>query len=92
MRVNPAFDSAPPLSQSTVSIQLRDGRTLTQHADGARGYPGRLSDDELSAKFLGCALRSLSRASAEAALASARALADTGHVRALTDAFAGQVV
>jgi len=90
MRVNPAFDSAPSLSQSTISIQLRDGKALTQHADGARGYPGRLSDDELGAKFLGCAQRSLSRANAEAALTTARALADTGHVRALTDAWAGQ--
>src|SRR5262249_53446982 len=90
MRVNPAFDSAPSLSQSTVSIQLRDGRALTQHADGARGYPRRLSDGQRGGKFLGCAQRSLSRANAEAALTAARARAAAGHVRALTDAWAGQ--
>src|SRR5580765_1620014 len=72
MRINPAFDSAANLSQAHVSIQLTDGRTVSQRADGARGYPGRLSDKDLAAKFLGCARRSLSEARAERALAAAR--------------------
>jgi len=89
MRVNAAFDSAASLSQATVTIQRRDGTTLTQHADGARGYPGRLSEIELATKFLGCAQRSLPRANAEAALTAVRALSHADHVRALADAWAG---
>ena len=48
MRANPAFDAAAPLSQARVSVRLRDGRTVADRADGARGYPGRLSDEELA--------------------------------------------
>ena len=90
MRVNTAFDSSAPLSQATVSIQIKDGTTLTRHADGARGYPGRLSEAELGTKFLSCAQRSLSKANAEAALTAVRALGDADHVRALAQAWAGQ--
>ena len=72
LRANPAFDDAQPLSQARVSVQLRDGRTVSEHADGARGYPGRLTDEELNTKFLACARRSLSPAAAEAALAAVR--------------------
>ena len=60
MRANAAFDSKPPLSQSRVTLRLRDGRVLTKGADGARGYPGRpASDDQLAAKFSACARRSI---------------------------------
>jgi len=90
MRINPSFDAAPPLSQATVSVRHRDGRTLSLHADGARGYPGRLSDAELGAKFLGCAQRSLSKPNAEAALAAARALGQAAGVETLTRACATQ--
>src|SRR6185436_14001660 len=48
LRANPAFDAAPPLSQARVTVRLRDGRTFTGQADGARGYPGRLTDAELA--------------------------------------------
>ncbi len=88
LRVNPAFDAFAPLSQSTVSIEFRDSTRLSQHADGARGYPGRLGDDELAAKFLGCAKRSLSYAEAEAALAAVRALAIAKDVNELARACA----
>ena len=44
-----------------MTVRLHDGREWSQRADGARGYPGRLTDAELAAKFLGCAERSLSR-------------------------------
>jgi 2-methylcitrate dehydratase PrpD len=89
MRVNTSFDSAASLSQATVTIQRRDGTTMTHHADGARGYPGRLSETELTTKFLGCAQRSLSKTNAEAALTAVRALGHADHVRALADAWAG---
>ena len=47
LRPNAAFDQAAPLSQARVTVELRDGRTVSQSADGARGYPGRLTDEEL---------------------------------------------
>ena len=60
MRANSAFDSKPPLSQSRVTLRLRDGRVLTKCADGARGYPGRpASDEQLAGKFNDCARRSM---------------------------------
>jgi len=90
LRSNAAFDAAAPLSQSNVSIQLRDGRTVSQHADGARGYPGRLTDAELGTKFLACAQRSLPRANADAALIAVRGLDDAGSVQPLMRACAGQ--
>ena len=85
LRANPAFDSAgPPLSQARVSVRLRDGRTVADRADGARGYPGRLSDGELAAKFLGCAERSLTRTAAERALIALRTSDGAANVRTLT--------
>ena len=90
LRGNPAFDAAAPLSQSTVTMRLRDGRTLSAHADGARGYPGRLTAEELGTKFLGCARRSLPVAQAEAALAAARALDGAENLRPLMVSCTGQ--
>jgi 2-methylcitrate dehydratase PrpD len=85
LRANPEFDSAgPPLSQARVSVRLRDGRTIADRADGARGYPGRLNDEELAAKFLGCAERSLTRAASDQALAALREIDGTANVRTLT--------
>ena len=55
LRANDAFDKAAPLSQARVTVHLRDGRVLSQSVDGARGYPGRLTDEELATKFAGCA-------------------------------------
>jgi 2-methylcitrate dehydratase PrpD len=72
LRVDPAFDgAAPPLTQSRVTVRLRDGRTFTQMARGARGYPDQpASDDELATKFRACARRTLSEAATERALAA----------------------
>src|SRR5262249_40006117 len=66
MRVNKTLDGqAPPLTQAHVTIRLKDGRTLTQAANGARGYPERpASDQELDQKFLACATRTLSKGTA----------------------------
>lgn len=57
MRANPALDGiGAPLTQARIAVRLRDGRTLTTSADGARGYPERpASTDEVRDKFLGCA-------------------------------------
>jgi 2-methylcitrate dehydratase PrpD len=67
LRANEAFDRAAPLSRARVTVRLRDGRTLSQLADGARGYPGRLTDEELATKFAGCAARALTQSAAAAA-------------------------
>jgi 2-methylcitrate dehydratase PrpD len=68
MRVNHAFDGTAPLSHARVTLRLRDGRVLTESADGARGYPTQPpSDRELRAKFIECARRSLDGAEVDRA-------------------------
>jgi 2-methylcitrate dehydratase PrpD len=87
LRANSVFDTAAPLSQARVTVRLHDGREWSQHADGARGYPGRLSHEELSAKFEDCAGRALGRARAKGAwdtLSSWLASKESGDVRAVT--------
>jgi 2-methylcitrate dehydratase PrpD len=84
LRANPAFDDAAPLSQALVTIRLRDGRTVADKADGARGYPGRLNDEELHTKFLACARRSLSSSAADNALAAVRGIDTMADVDSLT--------
>jgi len=85
MRVDSTLDaSAPPLTQSRVTVRLHDGRVLTAEAHGARGYPARpASDDELAAKFLSCAEAVLTRDEARAALAALREIETSKDVRAL---------
>ena len=85
LRVNSSFDTAAPLSQANVSVKLKDGRTVVERADGARGYPGRLSDEELGTKFLTCARRSLSESAAARALAAVRGMESITDVNALTE-------
>jgi 2-methylcitrate dehydratase PrpD len=84
LRANPTFDAAAPLSQANVTVRLRNGRTVTGHADGARGYPGRLSDEELTTKFLDCAARSLPASAADEALAVVRGIDTLEQVASLT--------
>jgi 2-methylcitrate dehydratase PrpD len=84
LTANTAFDAAAPLSQARVVVRLRDGRTLEHRADGARGYPGRLTDDELATKFMGCAKRSLSPVAAERALVALRSIESTTNVNDIT--------
>jgi 2-methylcitrate dehydratase PrpD len=84
LRANPAFDAAAPLSQANVNIRLKDGRTFSERADGARGYPGRLTDDELNTKFLACAQRSLTQSAAVQLLEALRAIETKPHIADLT--------
>jgi 2-methylcitrate dehydratase PrpD len=88
MRVEPALDGiAPALTQARVEVRLRDGRVLTQHANGARGYPERpATDDELDAKFLQCARRALPEAECQRALETVRAFGRLTDIRQLTAA------
>ena len=94
LRANAAFDSAAPLSQARVTVRLRDGREWSHHSDGARGYPGRLTDEELSAKFEDCAARTLGASAARDAwnaLIAWFAGTHSGDVRAVTAILAERV-
>ena len=84
LRANTAFDAAAPLSQARVTIRLRDGRSLVEQADGARGYPGRLTDEEVATKFYGCAERSLTRRAARLALQAWRGIDTAPKITTLT--------
>ena len=84
MRANPAFDASAPLSRAVVTVALRDGRVLTRSADGARGYPGRLSVDERAAKFASCAARTLSPTAAATAWRRLQDIEHLADVRQLT--------
>ena len=84
MTVDPTLDpTAPPLTQARVAIALRDGRTLTASANGARGYAERPpSADEQATKFVACAARALDEDAARAALQQLRAF---DRIRDVTD-------
>jgi 2-methylcitrate dehydratase PrpD len=92
MRVDPALGrTAPALTQAVVTVHLRDGRTLEQRADGARGYPDQpASDAELDAKFRSCAARALPPAAIEQVLAALRSLDTLPDVRAMTALLVGE--
>src|SRR5262249_27794654 len=86
MRVDPTLDAtAPSLTQARVALRLRDGRVLNASANGARGYPENpASDDELAAKFMACATRTLSASTAASALAALKEIESVRDVRSLT--------
>jgi len=88
MRADPTLDGvAAALTQSRVTIRLHDGRTLTQYADGARGYPARpASDTELAEKFLSCSRVALSPEACDLALGILRQLDALPDVRTLAEA------
>jgi 2-methylcitrate dehydratase PrpD len=92
MRVDPTLDAAAPsLTQARVTVRLRDGRTLTASANGARGYPERpASDEELATKFIACATQTLSAPQAADALTQLRAIESIADVRTLAAALSGQ--
>jgi 2-methylcitrate dehydratase PrpD len=90
MRTNTGFDAAPPLSRAQVTVTLRDGRTFRQSADGARGYPGRLTGQELAEKFAACASRVMSPAAAQRAWRAVTSIDSVADVRELTGALAAE--
>ena len=87
MTVDPALGvDAPSLTQARVRVHLRDGRTLTGVANGARGYPENpASDTELDMKFLSCAARTIPEPEARNALAILRGIDQLRDVRELME-------
>jgi len=89
-RVRMVVDPALPneLEQhawSRVTVRLADGTTLESTPRGAAGHPATpLSDAELHAKFLGCAVPVLGADAAEGVAEQIRRLEDVPDVRALT--------
>src|SRR5439155_1325803 len=70
---------------SRVTVCLADGTTLESTPRGAAGHPATpLSDAELHAKFLGCAVPVLGADAAEGVAEQIRHLEDVPDVRALT--------
>jgi len=76
---------APALTQGRVTIRLRDGRTLSAYADGARGYPARpATAEELTTKFRACAGRVLDPDRTDAAILLLRSLGQLAETQTLT--------
>ena len=90
LRANASFDTAAPLSRARVTVSLRDGRQWAEAVDGARGYPGRLTDEELAGKFADCAGRTLTPSAAAHAWTELANLAHMGDVRELTALLSSQ--
>jgi 2-methylcitrate dehydratase PrpD len=86
MHIDPTLDAAAPsLTQAKVTVRLRDGRTWTTSANGARGYPEHpASDEELATKFTSCATQTLSAEQAADALTQLRAIESVEDIRTLT--------
>jgi 2-methylcitrate dehydratase PrpD len=89
-RVTMVTDSSLPdgLEQhawTRVTVRLTDGRVLALPARGASGHPDQpLSDDQLRAKFLRCAVPVLGRDEAEGVAVQVGHLEDIPDIRALT--------
>jgi len=77
---------------SRVTVRLRDGRTLSTEARGARGHPDTpLSDAALREKFLGCARTVLSADEADGVAEQIGHLEDIPDIRALTSRLEGNL-
>src|SRR5213593_2094036 len=77
---------------SRVTVRLRDGRTLSPEARGARGHPATpLSDAALREKFLACATAVLSADEAEGVAEQLAHLEDIPDIRALTSRLEGNL-
>jgi len=78
---------------SRVTVRLRDGRTVSTEARGARGHPDTpLSDAALHEKFLGCTRTVLGADEAEGVAEQIEHLEDIPDIRALTSRLEGNLV
>jgi 2-methylcitrate dehydratase PrpD len=79
-----AENKAEHLEAATVTLDLRDGRSLTRHVPAATGTPTNpASDERLAAKFRACAARALESDEAERLLQRLGGLAELASVRTL---------
>ena len=77
---------------SRETLTLRDGRTLSTQARGARGHPDMpLSDAALREKFLACARTVLSPDEADGVAEQIGHLEDIPDIRALTSRLEGSL-
>src|SRR5215831_5293782 len=77
---------------SRVTVRLRDGRTLSTQARGARGHPDTpLSDAALRDKFVGCVRTVLSPDEADGVAEQIGHLEDIPDIRALTSRLEGNL-
>lgn len=79
---------APGAAQNEVAIILTDGRRLTHRTAHSKGHPhfNPMSDDEVQAKFTGCATRLLPAAQAARAAELINALEDVSDLALVMDA------
>ena len=90
MRVDPEIGKGKPsLTEARVQVHLKDGRSLTRDAHGARGYPANpASDAELDAKFIACASRALPAEQTRRALTALCAIDQAADVAAVVNSLA----
>jgi 2-methylcitrate dehydratase PrpD len=93
MIVDPGLpDGVEQHAWSRVTVRLRDGRTLSTQARGARGHPDTpLSDAALREKFLACAQTVLVPDEAEGIAEQIGHLEDIPDIRALTSRLEGNL-
>ena len=93
MIVDPGLpDGVEQHAWSRVTVRLRDGRTLSTEARGARGHPDTpLSDAALREKFLACAQTVLVPDEAEGIAEQIGHLEDIPDIRALTSRLEGDL-
>lgn len=73
-----------------VTIRLKDGRTLSREAQHARGGPELpLTEEELRAKFMECAVQAIDRDAAEKALTDIERLETLSDIRPLCSILRG---
>jgi 2-methylcitrate dehydratase PrpD len=73
-----------------VTIRLKDGRTLSREAQHARGGPEfPLTEEELRAKFMECAVQAFDRGAAEKALTDIERLETLADIRPLCSVLRG---
>ena len=85
MRVDPEFDKKTAMSQARVTIKLRDGKVFTKPGDGARGYPGRLTDEELRIKFKACTRKMMPEEAGDRTWAALKQIESIADVRQLME-------
>ena len=85
MRIDPEFDKETAMSQAHVTVKLRDGKVLTKSGHGARGYPGRITDEELRIKFKACTRKIMSEETGDRAWAALKQIESIDDVRQLME-------